>query len=79
MSKSELVRFSCAALGQRFTERKMVGLIGLEPMTPALSRRCSNQLSYRPGVGKVETSKAENRNLVSAFRFPLSAFSSGGG
>jgi hypothetical protein len=29
-------------------ERKMVGLIGLEPMTPALSRRCSNQLSYRP-------------------------------
>lgn len=27
---------------------KMVGLIGLEPMTPALSRRCSNQLSYRP-------------------------------
>ena len=29
---------------------KMVGLIGLEPMTPALSRRCSNQLSYRPGL-----------------------------
>ena len=29
---------------------KMVGLIGLEPMTPALSRRCSNQLSYRPNV-----------------------------
>ena len=27
---------------------RMVGLIGLEPMTPALSRRCSNQLSYRP-------------------------------
>ena len=38
----------------------MVGLIGLEPMTPALSRRCSNQLSYRPGVGKVETLKAES-------------------
>ena len=30
---------------------KMVGLIGLEPMTPALSRRCSNQLSYRPLAG----------------------------
>ena len=30
---------------------KMVGLIGLEPMTPALSRRCSNQLSYRPVIG----------------------------
>ena len=27
----------------------MVGLVGLEPTTPALSRRCSNQLSYRPG------------------------------
>ncbi len=26
----------------------MVGLTGLEPVTPALSRRCSNQLSYRP-------------------------------
>ena len=25
-----------------------VGLTGLEPVTPALSRRCSNQLSYRP-------------------------------
>ena len=39
---------------------KMVGLIGLEPMTPALSRRCSNQLSYRPGVGKVETLKVKS-------------------
>jgi hypothetical protein len=26
----------------------LVGLVGLEPTTPALSRRCSNQLSYRP-------------------------------
>jgi hypothetical protein len=25
-----------------------VGLDGFEPSTPALSRRCSNQLSYRP-------------------------------
>ena len=33
---------------------KMVGLIGLEPMTPALSRRCSNQLSYRPFGGPAE-------------------------
>ena len=35
---------------------KMVGLVGLEPTTPALSRRCSNQLSYRPftqGAGAV--------------------------
>lgn len=28
--------------------RVVVGLVGLEPTTPALSRRCSNQLSYRP-------------------------------
>ena len=29
-------------------KEKMVGLDGFEPSTPALSRRCSNQLSYRP-------------------------------
>jgi hypothetical protein len=27
---------------------RLVGLDGFEPSTPALSRRCSNQLSYRP-------------------------------
>ena len=27
---------------------QLVGLDGFEPSTPALSRRCSNQLSYRP-------------------------------
>ena len=27
---------------------QMVGLDGFEPSTPALSRRCSNRLSYRP-------------------------------
>jgi hypothetical protein len=33
----------------------MVGLVGFEPTTPALSRRCSNQLSYRPsGVSSFE-------------------------
>ncbi len=26
----------------------MVGLSGLEPLTPALSAQCSNRLSYRP-------------------------------
>ena len=26
----------------------LVGLVGFEPTTPALSRRCSNRLSYRP-------------------------------
>ena len=28
--------------------QKLVGLVGLEPTTPALSTRCSNQLSYSP-------------------------------
>src|SRR5471030_699421 len=27
---------------------RLVGLVGLEPTTPALSTRCSNQLSYSP-------------------------------
>ena len=39
----------------------LVGLGGLEPPTPALSRRCSNQLSYRP-LKPV----SDNRRLVSA-------------
>jgi hypothetical protein len=26
-----------------------VGLTGFEPVTPALSAQCSNQLSYKPG------------------------------
>jgi hypothetical protein len=46
MDVKERTSFSCAEQTVRL--RKMVGLIGLEPMTPALSRRCSNQLSYRP-------------------------------
>ena len=35
----------------RFTTRfLLVGLVGLEPTTPALSTRCSNQLSYSPNA-----------------------------
>ena len=29
-------------------DERLVGLVGLEPTTPALSTQCSNQLSYRP-------------------------------
>jgi hypothetical protein len=48
--------FACVLCGMNCFQRKMVGLIGLEPMTPALSRRCSNQLSYRPsGLLMVES------------------------
>src|SRR5579871_94694 len=34
--------------------RNLVGLVGLEPTTPALSRRCSNQLSYRPMSKRID-------------------------
>jgi hypothetical protein len=35
----------------------LVGLDGFEPSTPALSRRCSNQLSYRPKYGVVAVAR----------------------
>jgi hypothetical protein len=38
---------SCPRMNPGLNKR-VVGLVGLEPTTPALSRRCSNQLSYRP-------------------------------
>ena len=34
----------------------LVGLTGLEPVTPRLSSACSNQLSYRPGLGLLRDS-----------------------
>ena len=41
-----------------YTPRKIVvGLVGFEPTTPALSRRCSNRLSYRPS--SVATARLE--------------------
>jgi len=42
--------------------RRMVGLVGLEPTTPALSRRCSNQLSYRPRP----VARASNTSLATS-------------
>ena len=51
---AEGLRFPCAVfnkhdcLRREIVGRGSVGLTGLEPVTPALSRRCSNQLSYRP-------------------------------
>ena len=37
-----------------FFKPDLVGLVGLEPTTPALSTQCSNQLSYRPSAFKQE-------------------------
>ena len=47
------IRLAKAALSQlsyipRITTSTEVGLTGFEPVTPALSAQCSNQLSYRP-------------------------------
>jgi hypothetical protein len=45
----------------------MVGLVGFEPTTPALSRRCSNQLSYRPLACLLTADKRE-RSTPCAFK-----------
>lgn len=41
----------------------LVGLTGLEPVTPRLSSACSNQLSYRPGLGLCLPKLVEARGL----------------
>src|ERR1700712_1819864 len=41
-------------------QESMVGLVGFEPTTPALSRRCSNQLSYRPLACLLTADKREH-------------------
>ena len=37
----------------------MVGLTGLEPVTPRLSSACSNQLSYKPTLTSLHPGGAE--------------------
>src|SRR5438477_3192602 len=46
----------------------VVGLVGLEPTTPALSRRCSNQLSYRPVLCSTTADKSGRSNLSAISR-----------
>lgn len=46
----------------------MVGLVGFEPTTPALSRRCSNRLSYRPLSLSIFTVDKRERSTLSALR-----------
>ena len=46
------------------SDLQMVGLTGLEPVTPALSRQCSNQLSYRPFTQITEMSQGAKKELL---------------
>ena len=46
------IQLAKLALYQLSYNPESMGLNGLEPLTPALSERCSNQLSYRPGLVK---------------------------
>ena len=46
------IQLAKLALYQLSYNPSAMGLNGLEPLTPALSERCSNQLSYRPGLVK---------------------------
>jgi hypothetical protein len=51
-------------------DEHLVGLVGLEPTTPALSRRCSNQLSYRPKP--VTRTWCSTQPLATSFQQPIS-------
>ena len=50
----------------------LVGLVGFEPTTPALSRRCSNRLSYRPArqgsLSSTTADKGERLKLSASSR-----------
>ena len=60
LSLATLFRFertnlnSARAICVCFLNIPLVGLVGLEPTTPALSTRCSNQLSYSPSMVEVD-------------------------
>ena len=60
----------------------LVGLVGFEPTTPALSRRCSNRLSYRPAHSKRNGAAVTTRTCaalglaVASSRFTFHSLSS---
>ena len=52
---------------------KVVGLTGLEPVTPRLSSVCSNQLSYRPiQIGGAEETRTPDILLAKQALYQLS-------
>ncbi len=48
-----------------------MGLVGLEPPIPRLSRRCSNQLSYRSQAGRLQCRLGPS-SLATTFQQPIS-------
>src|SRR5688572_16459820 len=60
--------------------RKLVGLGGLEPPTPRLSSVCSNQLSYRPRMGRAPDVRLQllASDLSGCSRSVATSFSKGG-
>ena len=50
----------------------MVGLTGLEPVTPRLSSACSNQLSYKPKNGGAEEARTPDILLAKQALYQLS-------
>ena len=50
----------------------MVGLTGLEPVTPRLSSACSNQLSYKPKNGGAEETRTPDILLAKQALYQLS-------
>ena len=53
---------------------EMVDPVGLEPTTPALSRRCSNQLSYGSCFQDVHSVSVSGSLSVSGLSFPLLSY-----
>ena len=56
---------------QRLSSEGLVGLVGLEPTTPALSTQCSNQLSYRPKPAANDSGLRHSRQRL-PFQQPIS-------
>ena len=50
-----------------FGLQHLVGLVGFEPTTPALSTQCSNQLSYRPKPASARNPVLLHKALCSDF------------
>ena len=60
----DLACFNCVSLHRPSAPLQMVDPVGLEPTTPALSRRCSNQLSYGSMICVMDRALSGLRSFV---------------